>query len=58
MKDKNDAPRRRFFLRASLAASTFVATAGPAFAQDGEIIVTAQKREQSIMDVGVAVTAM
>lgn len=58
MKDKKHAPRRRFFLRASLAASTFVATAGPAFAQDGEIIVTAQKREQSIMDVGVAVTAM
>lgn len=54
-------PRRQRFLVASSAVSALMATAGPAFAQDAgvnEIVVTAQKREQSIMDVGVAVTAL
>src|SRR3546814_20845122 len=40
---------------AVIAPVTFAAA--PARANEQEIIVTAQKREQSIMDVGVAVTA-
>lgn len=46
------------FLSASIAAVALLATITPVRAQNQEIIVTAQKREQSIMDVGVAVTAM
>src|SRR3546814_2988973 len=40
---------------AGISPGTFAAA--PARANEQEIIVTAQKREQSIMDVGVAVTA-
>ncbi len=44
-----------------LLASTALATAAPAFAQDDEgpiIIVTAQKREQNLQDVPIAITAL
>lgn len=57
LKHKTRAPHRMFF-HAGVAASTLMAVTAPAFAQEEEIIVTAQKREQSIMDVGVAVTAL
>ncbi|ATE66522.1 TonB-dependent receptor [Rhizorhabdus dicambivorans] len=58
---KMASPRRKRFLAGSAAVSALMATAGAAFAQGAEvseIVVTAQKREQSIMDVGVAVTAL
>ncbi|KRB40617.1 MAG: TonB-dependent receptor [Pseudomonadota bacterium] len=53
-------PLRRFFIMgASVAALT--AVAAPAMAQDAftieELVVTAEKREQSLQDVAVAVTA-
>lgn len=57
---------RAFFLACSALTATALSTA-PAWAQDeassefsglGEIIVTAQKREQSLQDVPVAVTAL
>jgi outer membrane receptor protein involved in Fe transport len=60
---------RKLRMSSSLAAM-FVTLAAPAWAQDvgsadtdganviGEIIVTAQKREQNIQDVGIAITAL
>ena len=49
----------------SLLASTALSMAMPAFAQDAaeennddEIVVTAQKREQNLQDVPVAITAI
>src|SRR5690606_4977841 len=59
--DKLRARRMRMELGGSLAAMAILLSAGPLSAeeaQEQEIIVTAHKREQSIMDVGVAVTAM
>lgn len=59
--DEMRLPYWRIFLGAGVAASALMAGAMPALAQEqenDEIVVTAQKREQSIMEVGVAVTAM
>ncbi len=52
--------KHRTAVRTLLAALTGVAVSAPAIGQDvfEEIVVTAQKREQNIMDVPIAVTAV
>jgi len=53
--------RLRSLLAASVSLAAVAAIAAPAFAQDttvGEIVVTAQRREQAIQDVPIAVTAL
>ncbi|MDO9474836.1 MAG: TonB-dependent receptor [Caulobacter sp.] len=52
--------RLRSLLAASVSLAAVAAIAAPAFAQDttvGEIVVTAQKREEAIQDVPIAVSA-
>jgi outer membrane receptor protein involved in Fe transport len=52
--------RLRSLLAASVSLAAVTAIAAPAFAQDttvGEIVVTAQKREEAIQDVPIAVSA-
>lgn len=56
--------RRAFALSAAVSALSAGLAAAPAFAQDGEeadndvIVVTAQRREQSILDVAASVSAL
>ncbi len=52
--------RLRSLLAASVSLAAFMGVAAPAFAQDttvGEVVVTAQKREEAIQDVPIAVSA-
>ena len=52
--------RLRSMLIASVSAAAMLGVAAPAFAQDttvGEVVVTAQKREEAIQDVPIAVSA-
>lgn len=52
--------RLRSLLIASVSAAAMLGVAAPAFAQDttvGEIVVTAQKKEEAIQDVPIAVSA-
>lgn len=48
---------RKALAGSSALTLSLVVAAGPAFAQDDEIIVTAQKRAESIQDVPLAITA-
>ncbi len=53
--------RLRSLLAAGVSFAAFAVTATPVFAQDntvGEIVVTAQRREEAIQDVPIAVTAL
>ena len=52
--------RLRSLLAASVSVAAMLGGAAPAFAQDttvGEVIVTAQKKEEAIQDVPIAVSA-
>ena len=50
-------PAERKFLTRTLLATALLASAAPALAQLEEVVVTAQKREQSLQDVALAVSA-